>query len=84
MGRGAGKGGKNRKKNRNQDMATRRPLQLKEDDQEYALVSKMLGSSRVQCHCAGKTIYNKPIKSNINLHFRWESKDLLNQRKNEE
>ena len=53
MPRGAGKGGNKRKKNRNMDLASRRPLQLKEEGQEYALVSKMLGSSRIQCHCAG-------------------------------
>ena len=51
MPRGAGKGGKTRKKTKNQNF-TRRALTLKEDGQEYALVSKMLGSSRVECVCA--------------------------------
>mmetsp|Transcript_26220 Transcript_26220/g.30318 ORF Transcript_26220/g.30318 Transcript_26220/m.30318 type:complete len:161 (-) Transcript_26220:73-555(-) len=52
MPRGAGKGGKTRKKTKNMNDAMRRPLTLKEDGQEYALVSKMLGSSRVECMCA--------------------------------
>ena len=51
MPRGAGKGGKTRKKTKNQDFA-RRALTQKEDGQEYALVSKMLGSSRIECLCA--------------------------------
>ena len=52
MPRGAGKGGKTRKKIKNQDAYTRRPLIYKEEGQEYALVSKMLGSSRIECVCA--------------------------------
>mmetsp|Transcript_29902 Transcript_29902/g.26452 ORF Transcript_29902/g.26452 Transcript_29902/m.26452 type:complete len:165 (-) Transcript_29902:48-542(-) len=52
MPRGAGKGGNKRKKGRKMDFGSRRPLQLKEEGQEYGLVSKMLGSSRVQCRCA--------------------------------
>ena len=52
MPRGAGKGGNKRKKTKNQDAAFRRPLTLKEEDQEYAIVTKMLGSARIECQCA--------------------------------
>ena len=52
MPRGAGKGGKTRKKTKNQDFGMRRLLTLKEEDQEYGQVTKMLGSSRVECMCS--------------------------------
>lgn len=51
MPRGAGKGGKTRKKTKNLNTAFKRPLTVKEEGQDYALVSKMLGSSRVECLC---------------------------------
>ncbi len=54
MPRGAGKGGNKRKKNKNSNFNNRRPLELKEEGQEYGLVSKMLGSSRIECVCSGK------------------------------
>ena len=51
MPRGAGKGGKTRKKTKNMDFA-RRALTKKEEGQEYALVTKMLGNARIECQCA--------------------------------
>ena len=49
MPRGAGKGGNKRKKTKNQNEGIRRQITYKEEGQEYAIVSKMLGSSRVEC-----------------------------------
>ncbi|CAI2381898.1 unnamed protein product [Moneuplotes crassus] len=56
MPRGAGKGGNKRKKNKNKNFQSRRPLELKEEGQDYGIVTKMLGNSRIECVCGdGKT-----------------------------
>lgn len=46
-----GKGGKNRKRGTNKNEPQKRELQGKEDDQEYAQITKMLGNSRLECQC---------------------------------
>ena len=51
MPRGRGKGGKNRKKTKNQQTKERRELVFKEDGQEYAQVLRLLGSGRVEVQC---------------------------------
>lgn len=50
-GRGAGKGGKNRKKAKNFNMQNKREIQFKEEGQEYAQVLKMLGNGRLEAWC---------------------------------
>ena len=52
MPKNKGKGGKNVKRGKNGNAEeTRRALQFKEDSQEYAQVTKMLGGGRVQLQC---------------------------------
>jgi hypothetical protein len=46
-----GKGGKNRRRGKNDGEADKRELIFKEDGQEYAQVSKMLGNGRVEAYC---------------------------------
>lgn len=59
-----GNGGKNRRRGKGDAEANKRELELKSEDQEYALVTKMLGNGRLtadcydgttrQCHIRGK------------------------------
>ena len=51
MPRARGKGGKNRKKVKAQQVKDRRELQFKEDGQEYGQVLRLLGSGRVEVQC---------------------------------
>lgn len=46
----AGKGGKNRRRGKN-DNDSKRELTYKEDGQEYAQVTKMLGNGRLEAYC---------------------------------
>eukprot|EP01112_Ceratiomyxa_fruticulosa_P007372 TRINITY_DN1909_c0_g1_i1.p1 TRINITY_DN1909_c0_g1~~TRINITY_DN1909_c0_g1_i1.p1 ORF type:complete len:151 (+),score=33.65 TRINITY_DN1909_c0_g1_i1:240-692(+) len=50
MPKNKGKGGKNRRRGRN-DNEEKRELQFKEDGQEYAQVIKMLGNGRLEALC---------------------------------
>ncbi|KAJ3018134.1 UNVERIFIED_CONTAM: Translation initiation factor 1A [Siphonaria sp. JEL0065] len=46
-----GKGGKNRKKGKNDNEADKRELVFKEEGQEYASVTKMLGNGWIEAQC---------------------------------
>lgn len=50
-GKGKGKGGKNRRRGKHQNYPQKRELVLKEEDQEYAQITKMLGNGRVEATC---------------------------------
>ena len=50
MPRNFGKGGKKRKKGKGLAFQ-KRELQFKEDGQEYAQVTKMLGGARIEAYC---------------------------------
>ncbi|KAJ3095097.1 Translation initiation factor 1A [Phlyctochytrium bullatum] len=51
MPKNKGKGGKNRKRGKNENESEKRELVFKEDGQEYALVTKMLGNGWVEANC---------------------------------
>jgi len=51
MPKNKGKGGKNRRRGKNENESAKRELDLKEDGQEYGQVIKLLGNSRLRCHC---------------------------------
>lgn len=46
-----GKGGKNRRRGKNENETEKRELIFKEDGQEYAQVTKMLGNGRLEAMC---------------------------------
>merc|ERR1711983_644643 len=46
-----GKGGKNRRRGKNENEGLKRELVFKEDGQEYAQVTKMLGNGRLEATC---------------------------------
>ena len=49
--RSPGKGGKNRRRGKNENESDKRELVFKEDGQEYAQVIKMLGNGRLEAYC---------------------------------
>lgn len=51
MPKNKGKGGKNRRRGKNENDADKRELVFKEDGQEYAQVLKMLGNGRLEAMC---------------------------------
>jgi translation initiation factor 1A len=51
MPKNKGKGGKNRRRGKNQNEPDKRELIFKEEGQEYAQVVKMLGNGRCECFC---------------------------------
>jgi len=51
MPKNKGKGGKNRRRGKNENEKEKRELVFKEDGQEYAQVTKMLGNGRLEAMC---------------------------------
>ncbi|XP_064627788.1 eukaryotic translation initiation factor 1A, Y-chromosomal-like [Lineus longissimus] len=51
MPKNKGKGGKNRRRGKNENENEKRELIFKEDGQEYAQVTKMLGNGRLDAKC---------------------------------
>ena len=51
MPRGRGKGGKARKKGKNQQIGERRELLIKDEDQEYGQILRLLGNGRLEANC---------------------------------
>ncbi|XP_065194134.1 eukaryotic translation initiation factor 1A, Y-chromosomal-like [Sycon ciliatum] len=51
MPKNKGKGGKNRRRGKNENDNDKRELVFKEDGQEYAQVTKMLGNGRLEALC---------------------------------
>jgi len=51
MPKNKGKGGKNRRRGKNENEAEKRELIFKEEGQEYAQVTKMLGNGRLEALC---------------------------------
>ncbi|CDO52002.1 hypothetical protein DV451_000317 [Geotrichum candidum] len=51
MVKSKGKGGKNRRRGKNENDGFKRELVIKEEGQEYAQITKMLGNGRVDASC---------------------------------
>ena len=51
MPKNKGKGGKNRRRGKNENEGLKRELVFKEDGQEYAQVLRMLGNGRLEAQC---------------------------------
>ncbi|KAM3581603.1 Translation initiation factor 1A [Umbelopsis sp. WA50703] len=51
MPKNKGKGGKNRRRGKNENENDKRELVFKEEGQEYAQVTKMLGNGRLEAQC---------------------------------
>merc|ERR1712110_824951 len=51
MVKNKGKGGKNRRRGKNDSETSKREITFKEDGQEYAQVTRMLGNGRLEALC---------------------------------
>merc|ERR1712137_1534459 len=51
MVKNKGKGGKNRRRGKNDTEGSKREITFKEDGQEYAQVTRMLGNGRLEAFC---------------------------------
>ena len=51
MPKNKGKGGKNRRREKNENEGLKREMVFKEDGKEYAQVTKMLGNGRLEAMC---------------------------------
>jgi translation initiation factor 1A len=79
MPKNKGKGGKNRRRGKNENESEKRELLFKEDEQEYAQVTKMLGNGRLEatcfdgvkrlCHIRGKLRKKVSHDKEISLFF---------------
>ena len=56
MPKNKGKGGKNRRRGKNENEETKRQLEFKEPGQEYSQVVRMLGNGRCECLCINQTV----------------------------
>ena len=83
MPKNKGKGGKNRRRGKNENEGAKRELILKEDGQEYAQVQKMLGNGRLEamcfdgtrrlCHIRGKLRKRQWINTSGNIGKKFAS-----------
>ncbi|CDP08730.1 unnamed protein product [Coffea canephora] len=86
MPKNKGKGGKNRKRGKNEADDEKRELVFKEDGQEYAQVLRMLGNGRCEamcidgtkrlCHIRGK-MHKKDDKADVILKYMPDEARLL-------
>ncbi|CAO3681003.1 unnamed protein product [Umbelopsis vinacea] len=65
MPKNKGKGGKNRRRGKNENENDKRELVFKEEGQEYAQVTKMLGNGRLEAQCFDGTKRLAHIRGNM-------------------
>ena len=71
-----GKGGKTRRRGKNENDDMKRELIFREDGQEYAQVTKMLGNGRLEAMCFDGTKRLCHIRGKIRKKV-WRAKETL-------
>mmetsp|Transcript_2586 Transcript_2586/g.4929 ORF Transcript_2586/g.4929 Transcript_2586/m.4929 type:complete len:135 (+) Transcript_2586:64-468(+) len=74
MPKNKGKGGKSRRRGKNNNEANKRELLLKETGQEYAQVVKMLGNGRLEAFCFDGKLRKAHIRGKMQKKI-WINKD---------
>nr|CAI5838076.1 unnamed protein product [Callosobruchus analis] len=74
MPKNKGKGGKNRRRGKNENETEKRELVFKEDGQEYAQVTKMLGNGRLEAMCFDGVKRLCHIRGKLRKKFTTESR----------
>jgi len=77
MPKNKGKGGKNRKRGKNEAEDEKRELVFKEDGQEYAQVLKMLGNGRCEVQCIDGTKRLSHIRGKMHKKVWIASGDII-------
>lgn len=73
MPKNKGKGGKNRRRGKNENESEKRELLFKEDEQEYAQVTKMLGNGRLEAMCFDGVKRLCHIRGKLRKKVSWKS-----------
>lgn len=83
MPKNKGKGGKNRRRGKNENESEKRELLFKEDEQEYAQVTKMLGNGRLEAMCFDGTKRLCHIRGKLRKKVKliWSFESFLSARK---
>lgn len=74
--KGKGKGGKNRRRGKNENFS-KRELILADEDQEYAQITKMLGNGRVQATCFDGTVRIAHIRGKLRKKVWMAQGDII-------
>jgi len=74
MPKNKGKGGKNRRRGKNENEAEKRELEFKDEGQEYAQVTKMLGNGRLEALC-----FSDGVKRLCHIRGKMRKKVWINQ-----
>lgn len=74
--KGKGKGGKNRRRGKNENFS-KRELILADEDQEYAQITKMLGNGRVQATCFDGSIRIAHIRGKLRKKVWMAQGDII-------
>lgn len=74
--KGKGKGGKNRRRGKNENFS-KRELILREEDQEYAQITKMLGNGRVQASCFDGNVRIAHIRGKLRKKVWMSQGDII-------
>jgi len=77
MPKNKGKGGKNRRRGKNENEGAKRELILKEDGQEYAQVLKMLGNGRLEAMCFDGTKRLAHIRGKLRKRQWINTQDII-------
>ena len=77
MPKNKGKGGKNRRRGKNENELDKRELIFKEDGQEYAQVVRMLGNGRLEAFCFDGTTRLAHIRGNMRRRVWIRVGDIL-------
>lgn len=80
MPKNKGKGGKNRRRGKNENESEKRELIFKEDEQEYAQVTKMLGNGRLEAMCFDGVKRLCHIRGKLRKKVNWIERQQLNLR----
>jgi len=77
MPKNKGKGGKNRRRGKNENEGAKRELILKEEGQEYAQVLKMLGNGRLEAMCFDGTKRLAHIRGKLRKRQWINTQDII-------
>ncbi|KAH3668206.1 hypothetical protein OGAPHI_001960 [Ogataea philodendri] len=75
--KGKGKGGKNRRRGKNESWGQKRELIYKDEQQEYAQITKMLGNGRVQAACFDGTTRIAHIRGKLRKKVWMAQGDII-------
>ena len=77
MPKNKGKGGKNRKKGKNDALPTKRELFFKEEGQDYGIITKMLGNCNMNVECSDGTQRLAHVRGSMRKKVWMKTQDTI-------